>query len=124
MSELQTVHEPFIRMAKRDGVSFWQGMLVRACAILAALIVCSGLILWITGLNPLYVYRIMWESTFGSSGIDWKFRMITIWDTLRDTMILLCVALALTPAFKMKFWNIGGEGQILVGGLATAAVMR
>jgi simple sugar transport system permease protein len=39
-------------------------------------------------------------------------------------MILLAVALAITPAFKMRFWNIGAEGQILVGGIATAAVMR
>ena len=124
MANMPTIHEPLIRMAKRDGVSIWQGLGVRAAAILASLVVCSGLIIWITGLNPFYVYRIMWESTFGSADIAWEFRMITIWDTVRDTMILLCVALALTPAFKMKFWNIGGEGQILVGGLATAAIMR
>ena len=31
--------------------------------------------------------------------------------------------MALTPAFKMKFWNIGGEGQVLIGGLAAAACM-
>ena len=37
--------------------------------------------------------------------------------------LLLCVSLAVTPAFRMKFWNVGGEGQILVGGLATAACM-
>jgi simple sugar transport system permease protein len=37
--------------------------------------------------------------------------------------MLLCVSLAVTPAFKMKFWNIGAEGQVLVGGLATVAVM-
>ena len=37
--------------------------------------------------------------------------------------MLLCVALAVTPAFKMKFWNIGAEGQVLAGGLATAACM-
>lgn len=118
------VHTPLIRMAKRDDVSLGKGLLVRAASIVLALLVCSVLILWLTGLNPLYVYRIMWEATFGSTDIAWEFRMITIWDTLRDTMILLCVALALTPAFKMKFWNIGGEGQILIGGLATAAVMR
>ena len=33
------------------------------------------------------------------------------------------ISLALTPAFKMQFWNIGGEGQVLVGGLAAAACM-
>ena len=37
--------------------------------------------------------------------------------------VLLLIALALTPAFKMKFWNIGGEGQVLIGGLAAAACM-
>ncbi|MGI6239316.1 MAG: ABC transporter permease, partial [Christensenellales bacterium] len=36
---------------------------------------------------------------------------------------LLCISIALAPAFKMRFWNIGAEGQVLVGGLATAAVM-
>ena len=36
--------------------------------------------------------------------------------------ILLCVSLALTPAFRMRFWNIGGEGQTLVGVLGAIAV--
>ena len=46
-----------------------------------------------------------------------------IWQTIRDTMILLCIAIGLAPAFKMKFWNIGAEGQILIGGACSAAVM-
>ena len=41
----------------------------------------------------------------------------------QNLAILLCVSLAVTPAFKMRFWNVGGEGQILIGGLATAACM-
>ena len=45
------------------------------------------------------------------------------WNLFQNTAILLCVALALTPAFKMKFWNIGGEGQILIGGFASAVCM-
>ena len=32
-------------------------------------------------------------------------------------MMLLCVGVGLAPAFKMRFWNIGAEGQILVGGI-------
>lgn len=118
------VREPWLRMAKRDGVPFWKQVLVRVAAILLALVACSALIYWATGKNPIFIYKTMWEATFGSSDIEWEFRLITIWETVRDTMILLCVALALTPAFRMKFWNIGGEGQILVGGLATAALMR
>ena len=45
------------------------------------------------------------------------------WVTFQNISILLLIALALTPAFKMKFWNIGGEGQVLIGGLAAAACM-
>ena len=37
--------------------------------------------------------------------------------------MLLCISLAVTPAFKMKFWNIGAEGQTLIGGLVSAAMM-
>jgi simple sugar transport system permease protein len=43
--------------------------------------------------------------------------------TIRDTMMMLCISIGLAPAFKMKFWNIGAEGQILVGGVATAGLM-
>ena len=37
--------------------------------------------------------------------------------------MLLCVGVALAPALKMKFWNIGAEGQILLGGIVSAACM-
>ena len=42
---------------------------------------------------------------------------------LRDLSSLLCIAIALAPAFKMRFWNIGGEGQVLIGGLVAALIM-
>lgn len=43
--------------------------------------------------------------------------------TIRDTLVLLCIAIGITPAFKMRFWNIGAEGQVLIGGVASAAMM-
>ncbi len=46
------------------------------------------------------------------------------WATIRDTMMLLCIGVGLAPAFKMRFWNIGAEGQILIGGVITAGFMR
>ena len=42
----------------------------------------------------------------------------------QDTAILLLIALALTPAFKMKFWNIGAEGQVLIGALGATIAMK
>ena len=46
-----------------------------------------------------------------------------LWKYLQEIAILLCLALALTPAFKMKFWNCGAEGQALMGGLAAMFCM-
>ena len=46
-----------------------------------------------------------------------------IWLLLQDTSLLLGTSIALLPAFKMKFWNLGGNGQILVGCLAAIACM-
>jgi simple sugar transport system permease protein len=46
-----------------------------------------------------------------------------IWNLLNGTAILLGISLALTPAFRMKFWNCGGEGQTMIGALATTACM-
>ena len=40
--------------------------------------------------------------------------------TLHDIAILLCISLAVTPAFRMRFWNTGAEGQVLIGCLSTA----
>ena len=124
MKKEQTLREPFVRMVKRDAMPGWQRACIYALALLLALIVCSAVIVAFTGLNPVTVFKTMFETTFGTPDLAWKNRAISIWTTVRDTMILLCVALALVPAFRMRFWNIGGEGQILVGGLATAFAMR
>ena len=47
-----------------------------------------------------------------------------LFDLLETIAILLLIAFALAPVFKMKFWNIGAEGQILVGCLATAGLTK
>lgn len=109
------IREPIVRMSKRDNVPWWKAWLIRIIAIVAALVVCAIIIYTVTGLNPLGVYKAMFDGSFGAPR--------RIWSMIRDTMVLLCIALAITPAFRMRFWNIGAEGQILVGGLATAAVM-
>lgn len=124
MKKQQNLREPLVRMVKRDAMPGWKRVCVYALALLLAIAVCSITIVLFTGLNPLEVFATMFETTFGTPDLAWKNRAMSIWTTVRDTMILLCVALALAPAFRMRFWNTGGEGQILVGGLATAFVMR
>ncbi len=112
---MKTSHEPLIHIAKRDGMAWWKGWLVRIAAALLALAVSALFIYSLTKMNPIKVYGAMWNGAFGTSKRTWV--------TLRDTMMLLCIGVGLAPAFKMRFWNIGAEGQVLVGGCATAAVM-
>ncbi len=107
--------EPRIRIAKRDSIYWSKAWAIRAAAIVAALVVDALVIYFITRLNPLKVYLTMFEGAFGTNR--------RIWITLREIMTLLCIAVGLAPAFKMRFWNVGAEGQILVGGIATAACM-
>lgn len=109
------MREPLLRIIKRDELSSVRAWLIRGVALLASLLVCGIFIFLITDLNPLKVYRSMLNGAFGTSHRSWV--------TARDTMMLLCVAIGLAPAFRMKFWNIGAEGQILVGGIASAACM-
>ncbi|MBN2883676.1 MAG: ABC transporter permease [Clostridia bacterium] len=106
---------PFLRIAKRDSIKWWHGWLIRLAGLFLALVVSAIVIYAIVKLNPVKVYAAMFEGNFGTSR--------RLWVTMRDLVMLLCIGLGLAPAFKMRFWNIGAEGQILVGGIATAAVM-
>ncbi len=107
--------DPLVRIARRDSVGVGKKIFVRAAAILLALVVDALFIWFVTGLNPLAVYRVMFDGTFMNlTRFSWA---------LRDLATLLCIGIALAPAFRMRFWNVGGEGQVLVGGLVTALVM-
>lgn len=107
--------EPLFHFSKRENIKWQISLSVRVIAIVLALILCAIMTTIITGDNPIQVYISMIQGTFGS--------VRKTWVTLQSLSILLIISLALTPAFKMKFWNIGGEGQVLIGGLACAACM-
>lgn len=109
------VREPMFHIVKRTGIVWWKAWTVRILAVLAALVVCSLITVLLTGENPLAVYATMIDGAFGTKR--------RIWGLAQNLAMLLCVSLAVTPAFKMHFWNIGAEGQVLIGGLATAACM-
>ena len=113
MSELKT-KEPLVRIIKRDKSSFGYKVWVRAAAILLALVVDAIFIYSVTGLNPLSVYVVMFNGTFMTSiRFSWA---------MRDLVTLLCIGIALAPAFKMRFWNIGAEGQFVIGAVTAGGV--
>lgn len=102
-------------IVKREPMPWHFNMLVRAVAIIASLLVSAVVITLLAKKNPIEVYGSMLSGAFGSE--------LRLWSLAQDIAILLCISLAVTPAFKMKFWNCGAEGQVTVGGLATITVM-
>lgn len=109
------VHEPLFHIVKRDEMTFKKALSIRLLAIVAALLLCAVITMVVTGQNPISVYGTMGVGAFGTARKTWV--------TLQNVSILLLISLALTPAFKMRFWNVGGEGQVLIGGLAAATCM-
>ncbi|MGM9538542.1 MAG: ABC transporter permease [Candidatus Onthomonas sp.] len=116
MSVAKHSKEPLLRIVKRDGIARPKAYAIRIAAVLISLVVSGVFIFAVTSLNPIQVYQAMFSGAFGSARRSWV--------TIRDAMMLLCIGVGLAPAFKMRFWNIGAEGQVLIGGILTAGLMR
>ena len=102
---------PLIRLAKRDGMAGAGQWGIRIAAILLALVV-GGLVILLSGNNPIQGYAIIVEGALGkTSGIR---------QTVKNFIPLLGTALAIAPCFKMRFWNIGAEGQITAGAVGAS----
>ena len=108
------MHKRF-HISKRTELPWYKAWAIRGAAILLALLACAVVTMLLTGENPISIYITIFEGAFGTARRTWI--------TAQDLAILLGISLAVTPAFKMRFWNIGAEGQVLVGGLAAAACM-
>lgn len=85
----------------------------------AAALIASGLLLLIFGVNPIETFAAMYRGAFGGlfSG-----DVYSASETLVRATPLILAGLAVSVAFKMKFWNIGAEGQLVMGGVAASGV--
>ena len=100
---------PLIRLAKRSEMSPRKIWAIRVCSIIVALILgCIPMML--TGNNPVEAYGVIIQGSVS--------RPVYLKQTIRITIPLLGCALAIAPCFKMRFWNIGAEGQITMGAVA------
>ena len=102
-------------ISKRDTLPLPKALAIRGGIILLALVFCGLITTLLTGENPINVYGTILKGAFGTVRKSWV--------TWQNVAILLGISLAVTPAFKMRFWNIGAEGQTLIGCLASAACM-
>lgn len=107
--------EPFVVLSKRDTLPLAKSLGIRAAAIVLALVICGILTILVTGDNPLSVFATFFDGALGTAQ--------RVWVTFQNMAILLCISLAVTPAFRMRFWNTGAEGQTLIGCLVTAWMM-
>ena len=103
------IKEPLIRLAKRDLMSPGKTWGIRIASIFVALILgCIPML--ITGVSPWQAYGIIISGSLGSK--------MFLQQTVKIAVPLLGCALAIAPCFKMRFWNIGAEGQITAGAIA------
>lgn len=100
--------EPLIRVVKKAEISFGKAVVLSLLAILAA-IIAGGIFILAIGQNPFQVYATIVKGAWRSK--------IAVKATIKIAIPLLIASLGITPAFRMKFWNIGAEGQIIMGGI-------
>ena len=104
---------PFVRLAKRGVMDRKKALAIRAASIVLALILGSIPIL-LTGANPIKSYGIMIRGSLSNA--------IYLKQTIKIAIPLLVCSLAIAPCFKMRFWNIGAEGQLTFGAVCSAFV--
>ena len=102
---------PLIRLAKREGMEAWKVWCIRVGSILLALLL-GALVMGLVGVNPIGAYGTILSGALG--------KKTAIRQTVKIAVPLLGCALAIAPCFKMRFWNIGAEGQITAGAIAAS----
>ena len=102
-----------MRLEQREKSSPWLNLTLPLAAIAATLVLCGGLIA-LAGANVIEAYTVLF-----ASALDSKFNLV---ETLVKAAPLVLTGLAVAVAFRAKFWNIGAEGQFLLGAMAAVYV--
>ncbi len=100
--------EPLLRTVKREEISNKKIALLRIEALLFA-VLAGGIFILALGYNPFLIYGTIISGAFRSS--------MAVQGTIKIMIPLVIASLGVTLAFKMKFWNIGAEGQIIAGAI-------
>lgn len=112
----KTVHEPVAHLVKRVDMDRKKAWLIRLIAFALSILACAIITTAITKRDMGFFFKNFFGGAFSTPR--------RVWGLFHETALLLLVALAVTPCFKMRFWNIGGEGQILMGALGCAVVIN
>ena len=106
-----------IHIVKRDNCPFWKKCCLYVGAVVIALLLGAVLLISL-GVDPIAYYTRMF--TMGTIGNKIAYK---VWvNYLKELVPLVLTSVALSLAFKMRFWNIGGEGQFILGAISAAFV--
>jgi general nucleoside transport system permease protein len=102
-----------LKLEPRTAPRAWLNLVLPLIAIIVTLVLCSGLIA-ISGASIVEAYSVMLSGALGSK--------LNVTETLVRATPMIFTGLAVTVAFRAKFWNIGAEGQLMAGAVAAAVV--
>ena len=108
----QKTHTPLFTTFKRFDMPKWQGILIRAGSILFAVLISLLICMIVCGGDPLTIIGAFFQGA-----------TIRPWKLFLDAAILLGFGMAILPAFRMKYWNMGANGQVLIGSLVSIVLM-
>ncbi len=111
-------HEPLFHLEKRSDFPSWKAWCIRLLFVVVGLLLAYLIMFIAAKATPEQFFGGLIKGAFGGR------QQRKTWVTMRDAAILLTVSLALIPAFRMKFWNLGGNGQVLMGDLASIMCMH
>jgi simple sugar transport system permease protein len=94
-------------------VGVWRAISVPIFAIILAMLI-GAIILAVSGANPLQAYEALFQGSFGN--------MAAIGRTLEKATPLVLSGLAISFAFQAGLFNIGAQGQLLLGAIIAAAI--
>lgn len=109
-------HEPLFHLVKRVDLDKKKMWLIRGAAFVLSIIACAIVSALLSDKGMGFFFKNFFDGLFGSPR--------KVWNLFHETALILIVALAVTPCFKMRFWNIGGEGQILMGALGCSIIVN
>lgn len=114
-TKVRKKRQPLFHVIKRPNIAWYHSWLIRIGSVIFALAIACLILFIFTKASPITIITQLFKGCFGTKR--------RIWITFKNLALLLITALALVPAFRMKFWNLGGNGQILIGGLASIMCM-
>ena len=107
------VKKPLFALDKKKLQETGLSLLITLIALVMALVV-GALVIWAFGSNPIEAYGALWRGAFGTG--------IAFTVTLGKAVPVMLTGLAVAIAFRCSVFNIGAEGQLLIGAMCAALV--